>query len=91
MAPSFVYWLLPTFRKLFGERLRRQISFALNFPKRRMTDAEGVVFDSIERAFLPTARRWTRGIGPFYLNDEDWGLAGVDLPETVVCKATWDQ
>lgn len=91
MAPSLVYAMLPLFRKIFGERLRRNLSFVLNFPKRRMTDAEGVVFDSIEKCFMPVARRWSRGIGPFYLNDENWGLAGVNLPQTVLCKADWDR
>jgi hypothetical protein len=91
MAPSFLYRILPIFRKTFGERLRRRLSLLLNFPKRRMTDAEGVVFDSVERSFLPTAQRWSKGIGPFYLNNEQWGLAGVDRAECVLCKAGWER
>jgi len=78
-------------RVVLNKGIRHHFCRIFNVPRRRVKNLDGVLFDSFERSFLPVAQRWARGIGPFYLNDENWGLADADLPETVLCKADWDR
>lgn len=77
-------------RLMAPKRLRHRFCEAFNVPKRTVRDLDGAVFDSFERSFLPIARRWAKGIGPFHLNEPDWGLAGASLHETTVCRGDWD-
>ena len=77
-------------RALIPPRIRCSIRYALNVPKRTIEFVDAEVFDSFERIVLPHARKWAKGIGPFYLNDENWGLGEVEFPETVVRRAKWE-
>lgn len=53
----------------------------LNYPKRKYCHAPEALFDSFETNFVRSARQWAKKNGPFYLNDEDWGLATEALEE----------
>ncbi len=87
--PSFWRrWPLMAIRKAIPFSMQQRISYLLNIPKLRTS--HGDVLDSFARVFLPTALRWAKGVGPFYLNGENWGLAQDNLPEQTVCKAQWD-
>jgi len=77
-------------RALIPPRIRCLIRYALNVPKRRTEFVEGEVFDSFERVVLPFARKWAKGIGPFHINDENWGLAQAEFPEVMVKRANWE-
>lgn len=77
-------------RLVMTKRMRHRFCEVFNVPKRTVRNLDGAVFDSFERSFLPIARRWAKGIGPFYLNDAGWGIADASLHDTTVCRAAWD-
>ena len=60
------------------------VRILFNFPKRRYSYAPQATFDSFEKNFVKPARKWAKKLSPFYLNDENWGLAGEELEETKV-------
>jgi hypothetical protein len=78
-------------RALLPPRARCAIRYALNIPKRRIKFVDGQVFDSFERIVLPHARRWAKGIRPFYLNDEHWGIGEAQFLNTLLRRAEWEQ
>lgn len=91
---KYNHWgaLMYLLRKLgFSRKMEHRLRVAVNFPKRRIRDAPEIVLDSCERNFLERIEKWANGIGPFCLNDQDWGLATVDLPEHTMCRAGWDR
>ncbi len=77
-------------RLVIPPRIRCLIRYALNFPKRTIEFVDGEIFDSFERIVLPLARKWAKGVGPFYLNDENWGLGEAEFRETVVRRGDWE-
>lgn len=56
----------------------------LNYPKRSYSYAPEAIFDSFLTNFVKPARRWAKKLPPFYLNNEEWGLANIDLEETTI-------
>jgi hypothetical protein len=74
----------------FSQRTLFQLRCLLNYPKRRLANINGVLFDSYARHYLYRIEQWAKGIGPYCLNDQGWGLANEDLPDEVICKAEWD-
>ncbi len=64
------------------------VRILFNYPKRRYAYAPEAIFDSFEKNFIKPARQWAKKIPPFYLNNENWGLAGEELEEQVMINNT---
>ena len=62
----------------------------LDYPKRRVLGIESVLAPSIERNFVARATRFARNDVSSPVNDSNWGLGDVLLPERVVSRASWD-
>jgi hypothetical protein len=79
-----------TLKRVIGRDALTWLAILLNVPKRRVKGLDGAIFDSNYRNYIFRAWKWSKGIGPVYLNGEDWGLASEDLPEVTVCRAAWE-
>jgi len=77
-------------RRVIPPEIRSAIRYTLNLPKRTTEFFDGEAFDCFERVVLPFARKWAKGTGPFYINDENWGLARAEFPEVMVKRAKWE-
>jgi hypothetical protein len=62
----------------------------LDYPKRRMRGIDSVLGPSIEHHFVARATRFARGDVSKPLNDANWGLGDVSLPDRYVTRAAWD-
>lgn len=78
----------------FVERNKRDLGHTfrmlLDYPKRRVLGIESVLAPSIERNFVARATRFARNDVSRPMNDENWGLGDVQLPERIVSRALWD-
>ncbi|MGQ0581572.1 MAG: hypothetical protein ACT4O6_06525 [Reyranella sp.] len=79
-------WLLELNQRDLGHRIR----MLLDYPKRRVLGIESVLAPSIERNFVARATRFARNDVSRPMNDANWGLGDVQLPERVVSRASWD-
>ena len=79
-------WLLELNQRDLGHRIR----MLLDYPKRRVLGIESVLAPSIERNFVARATRFARNDVSSPVNDSNWGLGDVLLPERVVSRASWD-
>ena len=68
----------------FDPQMALSSRMLLNYPKRHFSYAVDAKFDSFERNFIKPARRWAMGKAPFYLNDNQWGLADIEFEENIV-------
>jgi hypothetical protein len=76
--------------RLGAARLRLRLRILLDYPRRRMRGLPGT-FPSYERNMLRPAQRWARSREPFWMNDENWGLAGESLEERTVSPGGWER
>jgi len=79
-------WFLEKNKRDLGHTFR----MLLDYPKRRVLGMESVLAPSIERNFVAKATRFARNDVSSPINDEDWGLGDVDLPERILSRALWD-
>jgi hypothetical protein len=76
-------------RRTFNHEAGLHARILFDFPKRKMRGIDHVLGSSIERNFVAQARRWTQGELPA-LRRDNWGLANQSLPESILCRAGWD-
>lgn len=79
-------YLVEIDRRDLGHTLR----VLLDYPRRRVQGIDSVLAPSIERNFVARATRFARNDVSKPLNDADWGLRDVRLPERIVSRAEWD-
>lgn len=79
-------YLLEIDRRDLVHRMR----MLLDYPKRRVHGINGVLAPSIERNFVAKATRFAKNDISRPLNDTNWGLGGVSLPERIVARGEWD-
>jgi hypothetical protein len=65
-------------------RTVNNLRILFNYPKRTYSYSSDATFDSFEKNFVKTARRWAKKQPPFYLNDENWGLKNEKLEEVIL-------
>jgi len=75
-------------RGLYG--LAHRLRMWLDYPKRRVKGVDSVLGPSIERHFVARATRLAGNDVSEPLNDPNWGLGDVSLPDRYVTRAAWD-
>lgn len=79
-------YLMETDRRELGHTLR----MLLDYPRRQVRGMESILGPSIERNFVAKATRFARGDVSRPINDANWGLGDVKLPERILSLAAWD-
>lgn len=71
-------------RKGYTTRTVNNFRIFFNYPKRTFDYTPGSLFDSFEKNFVKTARKWAKRKPPFYLNNKNWGLKNEKLEEVIL-------